>query len=193
MATVVCPMCLTETREYFLKQNGMCNDCMAEKAATTAPGVTIERDTVRPSAMSAPRASNDNTLSRTRTKRPLEKDTEQLRAEEQMEAIDVTAPVGTGEEPHEAPSRRSLPDTHAAPHEDLPPIDWNSSWYEILGVARNAQIATIKAAYRRFSGLYHPDKAGAEHTATMQRINHIYAILSNSNTRKAYNNTPRCP
>ena len=76
-------------------------------------------------------------------------------------------------------------------HKDTPPvINWSCSWYEILGVSRNAQAATIKAAYKRLSALCHPDRASAEHTATMQRINHISSILSSPATRKAYNKNP---
>ena len=80
-----------------------------------------------------------------------------------------------------------------------PPIDWNRSWYDILGVARTAHVTTVKAAYVRLCALYHPDKAGAAHTSTsargtataMQRINHIWSILSNAATRKAYNKNPQ--
>ena len=147
---------MAETREYFLRQNGMCNECMAAKATGTP-----------------------------RLKRPAEKDTEQLRSEEQPGASGLV-PAGKGEAPPII-----LPEATSEPHSTAPPpINWSSSWYEILGVARNAQIATIKAAYRRLSGLYHPDKAGADHTDAMQRISHIYDMLSNSNTQKAYNKTP---
>ena len=60
-----------------------------------------------------------------------------------------------------------------------------------MGVARAAHSTTIKAAYMRLCALYHPDKAGAAHTSTMQRINHIWSILSNPATRKAYNKNPQ--
>ena len=79
----------------------------------------------------------------------------------------------------------------AAEAAEPPPIDWNQSWYEILGVARAAHSTTIKAAYMRLCALYHPDKAGAAHTSTMQRINHIWSILSSTATRKAYNKNPQ--
>ena len=71
------------------------------------------------------------------------------------------------------------------------PIDWRQSWYEILGVTRTAHSTTIKAAYMRLCAMYHPDKAGATHTTTMQRINHIWSVLSNAVTRKAYNKNPQ--
>ncbi|CAK0859598.1 unnamed protein product [Prorocentrum cordatum] len=72
-----------------------------------------------------------------------------------------------------------------------PPINWNLSWYEILGVARSAHSTTLKAAYMRLCALYHPDKAGVAHTSTMQRIKHIWSMLSSAATRKAYNKNPQ--
>ena len=131
MATIVCPTCLAETRKYFLKQNGMCNECTATKAMDTP-----------------------------RLKRPAEKDTEQLRSDEQMAAL---VPANTRKAPPII-----LTEVTSEPHSTTPPpINWSNSGYEILGVARNANIATIKAAYRRLNALYHPDKAGAAHTGAM--------------------------
>ncbi len=101
---------------------------------------------------------------------------EEVAAEEE-DAAEEPAPTG------EAPA---APATPAGPA----PIDWTRSWYEILGIARNAQATSIKAAYLPLCATYHPDKAGPEHTATMQRINHIWSILSCSATRKAYNKSP---
>ena len=86
------------------------------------------------------------------------------------------------------PTDAALPPAEAT---GPPPIDWNQSWYEILGVARAAHSTTIKAAYMRLCTLYHPDKVGAAHTSTMQRINHIWSILANPATRKAYNKNPQ--
>jgi hypothetical protein len=133
---------------------------------------------------------------RTGTKRAADEDVEQLRAKQPAEVVDAKASLAprialasTGEAPHP-----SDPASQAAAEDyqhGLPPIDWTRSWYEILGVARNAQPITNKAAYKRLNALYHPHKAGAEQTSTMQRINHIYSILSSSVTRKAYNKNPQ--
>ena len=175
----------------MLWQNGMCNECMEGfiLAATTPP------EQAQPElGPSSPAALASAEGARARSKRPAEEDAEKLRAgqhaeqrteqraEQQDEGADATANAGTGEAPLPAPQGEN-----AQEGQPRPPIDWARSWYEILGVARNAQATTIKAAYRRLSAPYHPDKAGTEHTATMQRINHIYSILSNPATRKAYN------
>jgi len=102
--------------------------------------------------------------------------------------VDRAELVALPEAPPEA--AQQAPPPEAAPRAPPPAIEWSRSWYEILGVARTAHAASIKAAHRRLSALYHPDKAGAAHTATMQRINHIWAILSDPATRRAYNKNP---
>ncbi len=102
--------------------------------------------------------------------------------------VDRAELVALPEAPPEA--AQQAPPPEAAPRAPPPAIEWSRSWYEILSVARTAHAASIKAAHRRLSALYHPDKAGAAHTATMQRINHIWAILSDPATRRAYNKNP---
>ena len=88
-----------------------------------------------------------------------------------------------GVEPHKA--------ADAEDAMEPPPIDWSRSWYEILGVSRTAHSTTIKAVFKRLCTLCHPDKAGPAHTWTTQRINHIWSILSDASTRKAYNSRPQ--
>ena len=65
-------------------------------------------------------------------------------------------------------------------------LDLTKTYYEILGVQMNAPKVTIKAAWVRMTTKYHPDKAGAAFTEDCQRLQHIYEILTNAGTRKAY-------
>ncbi|XP_022865956.1 NAD(P)H-quinone oxidoreductase subunit T, chloroplastic, partial [Olea europaea var. sylvestris] len=66
------------------------------------------------------------------------------------------------------------------------------NWYQycrFLGVAANADLEEIKAAYRRLSKEYHPDttelplKAASE---KFMKLREIYDILSNDKKRKFY-------
>ena len=61
--------------------------------------------------------------------------------------------------------------------------------YEILQVAPEASLEVIKGAYRALlkNAGQHPDLGGKSEAA--QAINEAYAILSNPETRKEYNNT----
>ena len=59
--------------------------------------------------------------------------------------------------------------------------------YRILGVARDASQAAIRAAYRRLAKKYHPDKAGPEATRRFQEITRAYQVLSDPERRRAYN------
>jgi curved DNA-binding protein len=60
-------------------------------------------------------------------------------------------------------------------------------FYQILGVSKTATSDEIKQAYRRLASRHHPDKSGGD-TATFQRIEEAYRILSNSETRAQYDN-----
>ncbi len=61
-------------------------------------------------------------------------------------------------------------------------------FYDILGVSRDADIATIKRAYRKLAMQYHPDRnpgdAEAEHR--FKEINEAYDVLKDDQKRAAY-------
>lgn len=60
-------------------------------------------------------------------------------------------------------------------------------YYEVLGVSKNASDEEIKRAFRKLAKQYHPDvnkEAGAEEK--FKEIGEAYAILSDANKRKQY-------
>lgn len=59
--------------------------------------------------------------------------------------------------------------------------------YEVLGVARNAELDTIQRAYRRMAQAFHPDKGGT--AEIFQRINAAWSILSDAERRRQYDAT----
>lgn len=61
-------------------------------------------------------------------------------------------------------------------------------YYDILGVARNADQATIKKAYRRLARQYHPDtnQDDAKATDKFKEINEAYEVLSDEDKRAKY-------
>lgn len=61
-------------------------------------------------------------------------------------------------------------------------------YYEILGVSRNATVEEIKKAYRSLALKYHPDVAEnkEEAEAKMKEINEAYAVLSDEQKRRQY-------
>jgi DnaJ-class molecular chaperone len=58
--------------------------------------------------------------------------------------------------------------------------------YSTLGVGKNANADDIKKAYRKLAGKHHPDKGGD--TATFQKIEEAYRILSDPQQRQKYDN-----
>ncbi|GAA5528922.1 chaperone protein DnaJ [Herpetosiphon gulosus] len=59
--------------------------------------------------------------------------------------------------------------------------------YEVLGVASNADAATIDAAFRRLARQYHPDiNKAPDATALMQALNIAYGVLKDAQKRQAY-------
>jgi DnaJ-class molecular chaperone len=58
--------------------------------------------------------------------------------------------------------------------------------YSTLGIGKNADADDIKKAYRKLAGKHHPDKGGD--TATFQKIEEAYRILSDPQQRQQYDN-----
>src|SRR3989344_5647155 len=60
-------------------------------------------------------------------------------------------------------------------------------YYEVLGVAKTASDAELKAAYRKQALQWHPDRnKTAEATEKFKEINKAYEVLSDSQKRQAY-------
>lgn len=59
--------------------------------------------------------------------------------------------------------------------------------YETLGVGKDASPDEIKRAYRLCSSKAHPDKGGSD--AEQQAVNQAYAVLSDAERRKTYDET----
>jgi asparagine N-glycosylation enzyme membrane subunit Stt3 len=65
-------------------------------------------------------------------------------------------------------------------------------YYEILGVARGASYKEIKAAFRKLSSMYHPDRnRNPEEEEKFKEISKAYDILSNPEKRAAYERSIR--
>lgn len=60
----------------------------------------------------------------------------------------------------------------------------SEDYYDILGVAKDANQEEIKKAYRKLAHKHHPDKGGNEEK--FKKINKAYQILSNKKKRKQY-------
>ena len=63
-----------------------------------------------------------------------------------------------------------------------------TDFYELLGVARTADAATIKSAYRKLAMQYHPDRNGGckENEAKFKAISVAYECLKDPQKRAAY-------
>jgi molecular chaperone DnaJ len=63
-----------------------------------------------------------------------------------------------------------------------------TDYYDVLGVARDADESTIKRAYRQLARKYHPDVAEDKHAAEahFKEINEAYEVLSDAQKRANY-------
>ena len=61
-------------------------------------------------------------------------------------------------------------------------------YYELLGIARGADDAAIKSAYRRMAKEHHPDRKNGckDSEAHFKAINEAYDVLKDPNKRAAY-------
>ncbi|KAG2444501.1 hypothetical protein HXX76_001249 [Chlamydomonas incerta] len=61
-------------------------------------------------------------------------------------------------------------------------------YYQVLGVAKDADEATLKKAYRKLAQKWHPDKnqGSAESTEKFKEISEAYDVLSDSEKRQIY-------
>jgi len=69
------------------------------------------------------------------------------------------------------------------------------TFYDELGVARDASVADIKRAFKEVAKIYHPDKNPQEKQAwaheQMSRFNFIFETLTHASTRKEYDELVR--
>ena len=60
------------------------------------------------------------------------------------------------------------------------------SHYDTLSITKSATPDEIKKAYRKLASKHHPDKGGD--TATFQKIEEAYRVLSDPQQRQQYDN-----
>ena len=72
-------------------------------------------------------------------------------------------------------------------------MEINQTLYEILGIEQDADLDTIKRAYRKMVQIYHPDKAGQspENTERFAQICKAYEILSDPEKKALYDKPRR--
>jgi curved DNA-binding protein CbpA len=66
-------------------------------------------------------------------------------------------------------------------------------YYVLLGVAPNAGHAELRRAWRRLALKWHPDRAGDGATATFQKLQAAYSVLSDPMSRAAYDRRQHAP
>jgi curved DNA-binding protein CbpA len=70
-------------------------------------------------------------------------------------------------------------------------FDANKDYYDVLGVSSDATKEEIEKAYRNEARSKHPDSGGNEED--MKALNEARDLLSNSETRKAYDEVRKPP
>ena len=60
----------------------------------------------------------------------------------------------------------------------------SESYYDILGVSKDASKDEIKKAYRRMANKHHPDKGGD--SEAFKKVNEAYQVLSNDSKKSQY-------
>lgn len=68
-----------------------------------------------------------------------------------------------------------------------------NDYYALLGVSANVGHAELRRAWRRLALRWHPDRAGSGATATFQKIQAAYAVLSDAASRAAYDRRQSTP
>jgi curved DNA-binding protein CbpA len=64
--------------------------------------------------------------------------------------------------------------------------DAPDDWYALLGVDPDVDDAGLRRAWKKLARRWHPDRAGADATATFQRLSAAYTVLSDPAARAAY-------
>lgn len=59
-------------------------------------------------------------------------------------------------------------------------------YYDVLGVAADADAAEIKRAYRQLARRYHPDISGDDRGTTFREVARAYEVLRNPERRRTY-------
>ena len=59
-------------------------------------------------------------------------------------------------------------------------------YYALLGITAQAGRSELRRAWRRLALRWHPDRAGTGATATFQKLQAAYAVLSDPSSRAAY-------
>ncbi len=70
-------------------------------------------------------------------------------------------------------------------------MNYNKHYYDILNIDSNADIDSIKKAYRKLSLKYHPDKNNNS-SDMFNKITNAYEYLINNPITPTYNDTPNC-
>ncbi len=68
------------------------------------------------------------------------------------------------------------------------PVMAKRDYYEVLGVARTASEAELKASFRKLAMKYHPDRNPGDKTSEQRfkEINEAYDVLKDGDKRAAY-------
>ncbi|MEJ7600778.1 MAG: DnaJ domain-containing protein [Kofleriaceae bacterium] len=71
------------------------------------------------------------------------------------------------------------------------PAGPSDDYYELFGVAPDADLATLRRAWRRLVLKWHPDRGGPDTTTIFQQLAAVYAVLSDPIARAAYDRQHR--